>query len=90
MIYTNWDAPDLQPSRLCLGTMNFGPKADEKESHTVLDCSPDLGINFADTADIYRYRKALGTGAVWTEEIIGPRTCSQLEASLRALDLTAR
>ena len=71
MTYTNLGRTGLKVSRLALGTMNFGPKTSEDESHAILDRAIELGINLIDTADIYGYRKAQGTGAGWTEEIIG-------------------
>lgn len=40
-------------SRLCLGTMNFGPRASEEESFRMMDRALDLGINFFDTANVY-------------------------------------
>jgi aryl-alcohol dehydrogenase-like predicted oxidoreductase len=40
-------------SNLCLGTMNFGWKTDEKESFRIMDRALELGINFFDTADVY-------------------------------------
>lgn len=71
MKYVNLGRTGLKVSRLALGTMNFGPKASEEESHVILDRAIESGINLIDTADIYGYRKAQGTGAGWTEEIIG-------------------
>ncbi|MHB1295181.1 MAG: aldo/keto reductase [Anaerolineae bacterium] len=55
----------LKVSRLCLGTMNLGPKADERTSFAIMDRALEAGINFFDTAD--RYGRPYGT----TEEIIG-------------------
>ena len=53
-------------SRLCLGTMNFGPVTSEADSHAIMDRALDLGINFFDTANVYGWNpKGL------TEEIIG-------------------
>jgi aryl-alcohol dehydrogenase-like predicted oxidoreductase len=53
-------------SNICLGTMNFGPQATEKESFAIMDRALELGINFFDTADVYgRTLRGL------TEEIIG-------------------
>ncbi|MEZ4296931.1 MAG: aldo/keto reductase [Polyangiaceae bacterium] len=57
----------LRVSRLCLGTMNFGPHTDEPTSHAVMDRALDLGINFFDTANVYGWKKGEG----WTEQIIG-------------------
>ncbi|CAN5624368.1 aldo/keto reductase [soil metagenome] len=66
MEYTNLGRTGLKVSRLCLGTMNFGPKTDEATSHTIMDRALELGINFFDTADVYGWD---GTGH--TERIIG-------------------
>ena len=57
----------LKVSRLCLGTMNFGPETSEADSFKIMDRALDLGINFFDTADIYGWKKGEG----WTEQIIG-------------------
>lgn len=53
-------------SNLCLGTMNFGPQASEKEAFAIMDRALELGINFFDTADVYGW---VPRGL--TEEIIG-------------------
>jgi aryl-alcohol dehydrogenase-like predicted oxidoreductase len=57
----------LKVSELCLGTMNFGPRTSEADSHAILDQAIDLGINFIDTAN--QYGGACGVGA--TETILG-------------------
>ncbi|MBK9714961.1 MAG: aldo/keto reductase [Kouleothrix sp.] len=57
----------LKVSRLCLGTMNFGPQASEADSFAIMDRALELGINFFDTAN--RYGGSAGVGA--TEQIIG-------------------
>src|SRR5690349_9191354 len=67
MEYTYLGRTGLQVSRLCLGTMNFGPVTDEAASFRIMDQALDLGINFFDTADIYG--RSAGNGA--TERIIG-------------------
>jgi aryl-alcohol dehydrogenase-like predicted oxidoreductase len=67
MEYTHVGHLGLVVSRLCLGTMNFGPHTDEAESHTLMDSALAHGINFFDTANVYG--RHLGVGA--TEEIIG-------------------
>ena len=54
-------------SRLCLGTMNFGPQTSEGDSHTIMDRAHEHGINFFDTADVYGWKRGEG----WTEQIIG-------------------
>lgn len=53
MKYTNLGNTHLRVSRLCLGTMNFGVKMDEKEAFRVMDMALDAGINFFDTANNY-------------------------------------
>jgi aryl-alcohol dehydrogenase-like predicted oxidoreductase len=67
MQYTHLGRTGLQVSRLCLGTMNFGPQASEADSFVMMDKALELGINFFDTAN--RYGGRLGVGA--TEQIIG-------------------
>ncbi len=67
MDYTHLGRSGLTVSRLCLGTMNFGPQTSEPDSHAIMDAALDHGINFFDTAN--RYGGELGAGA--TEEIIG-------------------
>ena len=57
----------LKVSRLCLGTMNFGPQTSETDSFAIMDKALELGINFFDTAN--RYGGRLGAGT--TEQIIG-------------------
>src|SRR5437764_4100344 len=67
MEYTNLGRTGLQVSRLCLGTMNFGPQTTEPDSFAIMDRALDQGINFFDTANRYGGNK--GAGA--TEEIVG-------------------
>jgi aryl-alcohol dehydrogenase-like predicted oxidoreductase len=57
----------LVVSRLCLGTMNFGPHTPEPSSHAIMDAALANGINFFDTANVFG--RHLGVGA--TEGIIG-------------------
>ena len=54
-------------SRLCLGTMNFGPQTSEEDSHRIMDRALELGINFFDTANRYGFDIEPG----FTESIIG-------------------
>ena len=54
-------------SRLCLGTMNFGPETSEQDSHLIMDRALDAGLNFFDTANVYGWEKGAGI----TEQIIG-------------------
>ena len=67
MEYTQLGRTGLKVSRLCLGTMNFGPKTTEEDSFAIMDKALDLGINFFDTANVYGWK--LGEGV--TEQIIG-------------------
>jgi predicted aldo/keto reductase-like oxidoreductase len=46
MQYTNLGRTGLQVSRLCLGTMNFGPFTTEEDSYAIMDKALELGINF--------------------------------------------
>jgi aryl-alcohol dehydrogenase-like predicted oxidoreductase len=67
MDYTHLGRTGLLVSRLCLGTMNFGPETSEEDSHAIMDAALDAGLNFFDTANVYGWRKGEG----WTEQIIG-------------------
>ncbi|MDQ1581853.1 MAG: hypothetical protein QOD05_2628, partial [Microbacteriaceae bacterium] len=67
MEYTHLGRSGLNVSRLCLGTMNFGPQTEEVASHAIMDSALESGINFFDTANAYGGH--LGRGA--TETIIG-------------------
>src|SRR5262247_2992676 len=67
MKYTALGRTGLKVSRLCLGTMNFGPSTDEAESFAIMDKALELGLNFYDTANVYGWK--LGEGI--TEQIIG-------------------
>ena len=49
MDYVNLGRTGLKVSRLCLGTMNFGPKTTEEDSFAIMDRAlNDHGINFFD------------------------------------------
>ncbi len=43
----------VKVSELCLGTMTFGWKLEEKPSHEIMDRFVDEGGNFLDTANVY-------------------------------------
>lgn len=53
MDFTHLGRTGLTVSRLCLGTMNFGPQTEEPYAHTIMDSAHDHGINFLDTANRY-------------------------------------
>lgn len=67
MQFTHLGRTGLMVSRLCLGTMNFGPSTTETDSHAIMDRALEHGINFFDTANVYGWK--LGEGV--TEQIIG-------------------
>src|SRR5215207_4181696 len=67
MEYTRLGRTALKVSRLCLGTMNFGPQTTEADSFAIMDKAIDLGINFWDTANVYGWK--VGEGV--TENILG-------------------
>jgi aryl-alcohol dehydrogenase-like predicted oxidoreductase len=67
MDYTHLGRSGLSVSRLCLGTMNFGPETSEEDSHAIMDRALELGINFFDTANVYGWKKGEGV----TEQIVG-------------------
>lgn len=67
MEYTHLGRSGLKVSRLCLGTMNFGPLTGEADSFAIMDRALESGINFFDTANVYGWRKGEGV----TEAIVG-------------------
>lgn len=67
MDYTHLGRTGLEVSRLCLGTMNFGPHTSEPDSHAIMDRAHEHGINFFDSANVYGWQ----TGEGITEQIIG-------------------
>jgi aryl-alcohol dehydrogenase-like predicted oxidoreductase len=79
MEYVHLGRSGLSVSRLCLGTMNFGPLTPPAEAHAIMDHAHEIGINFFDTANRYGGAQSPpgqlardGEARVgWTEEIIG-------------------
>ncbi|MFN2298765.1 MAG: aldo/keto reductase [Anaerolineales bacterium] len=67
MEYTHLGRTGLKVSRLCLGTMNFGPHTAEADAFRIMDRALELGVNFFDTANVYGWK--VGEGL--TEQIIG-------------------
>lgn len=67
MEYTHLGRTGLMVSRLCLGTMNFGPQTTEADSFAIMDRALEHGINFFDTADVYGWVRGEGI----TEQILG-------------------
>ena len=67
MEYVHLGRAGVKVSRLCLGTMNFGPETNETDSFAIMDRALELGLNFFDTADVYGWK----VGEGWTEQIVG-------------------
>src|SRR6476619_4137843 len=67
MQYTHLGRSGARVSRLCLGTMNFGPQTSEADSFRIMDRALEEGINFFDTANVYGWKRGEG----WTEQILG-------------------
>ena len=63
MHYQSLGKSPLQVSRLCLGAMMFGDQTDAAEAGRIVASARELGVNFIDTADVYK------TGA--SEAIVG-------------------
>ncbi len=77
MQYTPLGRTGLQVSRLCRGTMNFGPQTSEAACFTIRDQALEQGLNFFDTTNAYGNFPPPGPGGPanlhggLTEEIIG-------------------
>jgi aryl-alcohol dehydrogenase-like predicted oxidoreductase len=79
MEYTHLGRSGLRVSRLCLGTMNFGPLTPPADAYTIMDRAHEIGVNFFDTANRYggvqsppgQVAQHSESHLGWTEEIIG-------------------
>ena len=67
MEYVRLGRTGARVSRLCLGTMNFGPVTTEADSFAIMDRALEFGITFFDTANVYGWK----TGEGVTEQIVG-------------------
>lgn len=67
MEYTRLGRTGLKVSKICLGTMNFGPYTTDEDSFKIMDKALELGINYFDTANVYGWEKGPG----YTENLIG-------------------
>src|ERR1700710_1701940 len=67
MDFTHLGRSGLSVSRICLGTMNFGPLTTEAEGHEIMDAAHEAGVNYFDTANVYGRMKGEGV----TEKIVG-------------------
>ena len=72
MEYRNLGRTGLKVSRLCLGTMNFGPRTSEPDSFAIMDKALELGINFFDTANVYGGQDAKGHHRADRRPLAGP------------------
>ncbi len=68
MRYRRLGTTGLRVSEICLGTMTFGSRTDQDESHRILNTAFDAGVTFLDTSDAYPAGNNVIGG---TEEIIG-------------------
>jgi aryl-alcohol dehydrogenase-like predicted oxidoreductase len=67
MTYSHLGRSGIKVSRLCLGTLNFGPETSEDESFAIMDSALECGVNFFDTANVYGWQAGKGV----TESILG-------------------
>lgn len=67
MQYVNLGRTGCKVSRVCLGTMNFGPRTTEPDSFAIMSHALAQGVNFWDTADVYGGKANEGI----TEQIVG-------------------
>lgn len=67
MRYLRLGRSGLRVSRICLGTVNFGPLVSAADAHRLLDRALDAGVNFVDTANSYGYEAGSGL----SESILG-------------------
>ena len=72
MQYTQLGRTGLKVSRLCLGTMNFGPQTTEADSFAIMDRALELGINFFDTANVYGWQTRRGRHRADHRPLAGP------------------
>ena len=70
MKYVHLGRSGLRVSRLCLGTMNFGPRTEEPQAFAIMDRAHEQGLNFFDTANVYG-RSSQDQPGGRTEEIVG-------------------
>jgi aryl-alcohol dehydrogenase-like predicted oxidoreductase len=54
MDYKDLGRAGIKVSPICLGNMNFGGSADEPASRRIMEHAVEKGINFFDTANVYR------------------------------------
>jgi aryl-alcohol dehydrogenase (NADP+) len=69
MTYERLGKSGLEVSRICLGTMMFGGRADEREANAIIAQASEAGVDFIDTADSYNGGRS--------EEIVGRAIASR-------------
>ena len=79
MKYIKMNATQLNVSKICMGSGNFGEKLDETEAMHLLDVFSDAGGNFIDTANVYC--RWISGNANTAEEIIGKWLKSRKKAN---------
>jgi NDP-hexose C3-ketoreductase / dTDP-4-oxo-2-deoxy-alpha-D-pentos-2-ene 2,3-reductase len=67
MDYTHLGRTGLLVSRLCLGSLGFGPETPQSDAPALMDRAREHGINFFDTSNVYGKKH----GGDWSEEVIG-------------------
>jgi len=55
MLYRKLGSSGLRVSAICLGTMMFGDRTDLPEARNIVAAGLAGGVNFIDTADVYKY-----------------------------------
>lgn len=76
----------LTVSNVCVGTMTFGDQVDEKSAGEIIAYALDSGINFIDTADVYRK----GASEVITGKCLKGRRGEAVLASKIRYNITGR
>ncbi|MEZ4727075.1 MAG: aldo/keto reductase [Caldilineaceae bacterium] len=73
MQYTHLGRTGLQVSRFGLGTLSFGWRTSEADSHAIMDQALTLGINLIDTANVYGVEQPppVWRGEGIAEQIVG-------------------
>ena len=87
MEYTHLGRTGLTVSRLCLGTMNFGPQTTEADSHAIMDAAHENGINFFDTANVYGRRRGQGRAPRRSSATGSPRAAAAARRTVLATKL---
>ena len=54
MKYRKLGNSDIEVSEICLGSMTWGTQNSEAEGHAQIDYALEHGVNFIDTAELYR------------------------------------